>query len=152
MWGRFVLNRYPLVMSSESVGYLYLVFLEDRRYIYYLGGTMTSNIKTFETGTGWGSLDNGYFKLVQFEFWMLCVLSTIHWPFTLTLPFSNSLQSNASPKYFNPQPQPHDCSNINDTQSSFQYWYEWLCISISIPNLPGLGCLILLIAHTNTAM
>jgi hypothetical protein len=27
-----------------------------------------------------------------------------------------------------------------------------LCISISIPNLPGLGCLILLIAHTNTAM
>ena len=77
---------------------------------------------------------------------MLYVLSTIHWPFTLTLPFSNNLQSNATPKYFNPQP--HDCSNMNDTQSSFQYPYEWLCISISIPDLPGLGCLILLTAHT----
>jgi hypothetical protein len=31
---------------------------------------------------------------------MLYVLSTIHWPFTLTLPFSNNLQSNATPKYF----------------------------------------------------
>jgi hypothetical protein len=61
MWGMFVPNHYPLITLGESGDYL---FLEDTS-IY--GETMTSNIKTFETGWAGPDPDDGYFTLVQLK-------------------------------------------------------------------------------------